>query len=297
VTSAARSSSQRLEPGSLWGKVKRTTRDALEAGTLAPLPVSLETAHDAGIRFAVRVLTPSDRKRHHTDQQKEKGENPFLPYETTMFVSDVSPTHLCLLNKFPAVPGHTLIVTRAFEEQTALLTRQDFEASWLCLQEGEALVFYNAGGPAGASQPHRHLQIVPAPLAPGFLRSPIDAVVADARFHDGMGRVEAFDFHHALARLRIAGAASHKRAAEVIHGLYLAMARAFGCDKPDRPYNLLLTRDWMLFVPRVRAHWERIGVNGLGFAGCLLVRGSEQLDELRAHGPLKVLREVSVSLA
>jgi ATP adenylyltransferase len=297
VKSAARSSYRYLEPGRLWEKVGHTTQGALAAGTLEPLPVSLETAHDAGIRFAVRVLTPSDRKRHHTERQKEKGENPFLPYEATMFVSDVSPTHLCLLNKFPAVPGHTLIVTRAFEEQTALLTREDFEASWLCLQEGEALVFYNAGGPAGASQPHRHLQIVPAPLAPGFLRSPIDAVVADARFDDGMGRVEAFDFHHALARLRIAGAASHKRAAEVIHGLYLEMARAFGCDRPGRPYNLLLTRDWMLFVPRVRAHWERIGVNGLGFAGCLLVRGSDQLDELREHGPLKVLREVSVSLA
>ena len=295
MSSAARSSSPRLEPGTLWDKVALTTRGALDAGTLEPLPVSLETATDRGIRFAVRVLTPSDRKRHHTARQKEKGENPFLPYEPTMFVSDVSPTHLCLLNKFPAVPGHTLIVTRAFEEQTAPLARADFEAAWLCLQEGEALVFYNSGGPAGASQPHRHLQIVPAPLAPGFLRSPIDAAVSDARFQEGMGRIEAFGFHHALARLRIAGAASHKRAAEVMHGLYLAMARAFGCDKPERPYNLLLTRDWMLFVPRVRAHWERIGVNGLGFAGCLLVRGPEQLAALRAHGPLNVLRDVSVS--
>ncbi len=276
--------------------MRTTTQGALEAGTLEPLPVSLESAPDAGIRFAVRVLTPSDRKRHHTERQKDRGQNPFLPYEQAMFVCDISPTHLCLLNKFPAVPGHTLIVTRAFEEQTELLTREDFEASWLCLQEGEALVFYNAGGPAGSSQPHRHLQIVPAPVAPGFLRSPIDAAIADARFTDGMGRVEAFAFHHALARLRIAGAASHKRAAEIIHALYLAMARAFGCDKPDRPYNLLLTRDWLLFVPRVRAHWQRIGVNGLGFAGCMLVRGPEQLAALRAHGPLNVLRDVSVSL-
>lgn len=288
--------SRALEPGTLWERVQRTTRSALEAGTLEPLPVSLEEASDAGIRFAVRVLQPSDRKRTHTEGQKQRGENPFLPYEPQMFVCDVSPTHLCLLNKFPAVPGHTLIVTRAFEEQTDPLSRQDFEAAWLCLQEGESVVFYNAGGPAGSSQPHRHLQIVPAPLAPGFLRTPIDAAVADARFDEAMGRVEVFPFHHALARLRIAGTASHKRAAESIHGLYLAMARAFGCDKPERPYNLLLTRDWMLFVPRVRAHWGRIGVNGLGFAGCLLVRGAEQLEALRQHGPLSVLRDVSVGL-
>ena len=44
----------------------------------------------------------------------------------------------------------------------------------------ESLVFFNSGGPAGASQPHRHLQIVPAPLAPGFLRAPIDAAKSAA---------------------------------------------------------------------------------------------------------------------
>ena len=137
----------------------------------------------------------------------------------------------------------------------------------------------------------------PAPLAPGFLRCPLDAAVADARFHEGLGQVAHFPFHHALARLRIAGTTSHKRAAEVVHALYLEMARAFGCDREGRPYNLLLTRDWLLFVPRVRAHWERVGVNGLGFAGCLLVRGPEQLEALRAHGPMNVLRDVAVSLA
>ena len=296
MTPSPETGSLRLSPGTLWDRVAATTRGALEAGTLEPLPVSLATASDAGIRFAVRVLTPSDRKRQHTERQKRSGDNPFLPYEPSMFVADVSPTHLCLLNKFPAVPGHTLIVTRAFEEQTAPLARTDFEAVWLCLQEGEAVVFYNAGGPAGASQPHRHLQIVPAPLAPGFLRCPVDAAVADARFSEGLGRIEAFAFHHALARLRIAGAASHKRAAEILHGLYLEMSRAFGCDKPGRPYNLIVTRDWMLFVPRLQAHWERVGVNGLGFAGCLLVRSPEQLEEVRAHGALSVLRDVSVAL-
>ena len=102
MTSAAQSPSRRLEAGTLWEQVRTTTQGALEAGTLEPLPVSLESAPDAGIRFAVRVLTPSDRKRHHTERQKDRGQNPFLPYEQAMFVCDISPTHLCLLNKFPS---------------------------------------------------------------------------------------------------------------------------------------------------------------------------------------------------
>ena len=285
-----------LAPGTLWSRVHAATRRALDAGSLEPLPVSLETVRDAGIRFAVRVLARDDRKHSHTAKQRRSGENPFLAFEPSMFVGDLTATHRCLLNKFPAIPGHALIVTREFEAQTAPLSRADFEASWLCLQEGEALVFYNAGAAAGASQPHRHLQIVPAPLAPGFLRAPVDAAIADARFDAVMGRVEAFSFHHALARLRIAGAASPQRAAEILHALYLEMTRAFGCHRPDRAYNLLVTRDWMLFVPRVRAHWGGIGVNGLAFAGCLLARSAEQVDEVRAHGPLAVLSGVCVSL-
>ena len=284
----------RLPRGPLWNGVNRATRRALDAGELEPLPARLETVEASGIRFAVRVLTPSDRKRQHTADQRELKENPFLPYEPELFVSDISTTHLCLLNKFPAVSGHALIVTRAFEEQTTPLHRADFEALWACLQEGEAVAFYNSGEAAGASQPHRHLQLVPAPLAPGFHRTPIDAVIADARFDESMGRVPVFPFHHAVARLRIAASSGLETAARVLHALYLEMARAFGCDRPGRPYNLVATRDWMLLVPRTRAGCDRIGVNGLGFAGCLLARGPDQLEDLRRHGPLHILRDVAV---
>ncbi len=59
------------------------------------------------------------------------------------------------------------------------------------------------------------------------------------------------------------------------------------------PYNLLITRRWMLLVPRTREFFAGISVNALGFAGSLFVRDKKQLAAAISHGPLRVLREVS----
>lgn len=40
------------------------------------------------------------------------------------------PSHVLLLNKFNVVDHHTLVVTAAFEHQTAALTADDMGATW-----------------------------------------------------------------------------------------------------------------------------------------------------------------------
>src|SRR4030095_920360 len=77
-----------------------------------------------------------------------------------------SPSHYLLLNKFCLPAGHVLLVTRRFERQERLLTIEDFDALITCLGEVDGLGFYNGGIEAGASQPRKHLQFVPLPLAP-----------------------------------------------------------------------------------------------------------------------------------
>ena len=84
-----------------------------------------------------------------------------------MFVADISPTHVCLLNKFNVIDHHLLVVTRAFEEQDAAINAADFAALWVCMAEVDGLAFYNGGKLAGASQRHKHLQIAPLPWGPG----------------------------------------------------------------------------------------------------------------------------------
>jgi ATP adenylyltransferase len=246
---------------------------------------------DGGIRFAVRVLEAPRNK-----PKRSAPGNPFLPYEEALHVADVSETHVCLLNKYPVLPHHALLVTREFEDQEQPLSRNDFEAAWLTLAEIDGLVFYNAGELAGASQRHRHLQWVPTPLGDGEARTPIDTALAKARFTENVGRTDALPFLHGIARLRN-DRASTGEIATILHGLYKKMAGAFACDRAGRPYNLLLTRDWMLLVPRRAAKWGGVSINALGFAGALLAKSEKQLRRLREAGPLTALRHTAINLA
>ena len=62
-----------------------------------------------------------------------------------------------------------------------------------------------------------------------------------------------------------------------------------GASKPALPYNLLMTRSWMLLVPRSRESCNGVFVNALGFAGSLFVRDEVQLAAIYDTGPMTVL--------
>jgi ATP adenylyltransferase len=71
-------------------------------------------------------------------------------------------------------------------------------------------------------------------------------------------------------------------------------ARVEAGDGTAPPYNLLVTREWMLLAPRSRESVGAISVNALGLVGSLLVRDEGQLEELRRLGPMRLLREVGL---
>lgn len=289
-------------PGTLWMQVQATTERALDCGALQPIPTDFEYLEDGGIRFLVRILRhlAGKPRRVTAGAPPANGRpNPFLPFEPAMYVADASPTHVCLLNKFNVVERHLLIVTRAFEDQETPLTRQDFEAMWTCMAEGEALGFYNSGAIAGASQPHKHLQLVPLPLDPSGASLPIGARIAVDAAPGDVGRVEALPFAHAIATLAADGFADVKQAAALTWDLYRRVLEAIGVAWPAagerfaKAYNLLLTRRWLLAVPRTRECYESISCNALAFAGAWLVRDRQQLELLQHAGPCAGLRSVT----
>jgi ATP adenylyltransferase len=241
---------------------------ALARGAIEPIATELVEVADAGARFAVRVVASFAKK--HTAPPPPSG-NPFLPYAEDAFVADLSASHVLLLNKYPVLRRHALVVTRAFEEQDAPLGLADFAALARARAELGGIGFYNAGAAAGASQRHKHLQVVSLPLGAGPEPLPLGA------------RIEAgaLPFAHALAPL-----ASHDPRA------LLAAYRALAGDAPG-PYNLLVTDAWMLFVPRTRAADHGIPINALGFAGALLVQDPAQLERVRRTGPFELLRRVT----
>jgi ATP adenylyltransferase len=294
-----------LKRGTLWDKVVRKTQMAISTGALHPVPTEYEFIEDGGVRFFVRILSILARKEEA--KKKQEGEagagkevNPFLPYEDDLFVADISDTHVALLNKFNVVEHHLLIVTREFEDQEMLLTPGDFEALLACMAEYDCLGFYNGGEAAGASQKHKHLQVVPLPLAPEGPAVPVEPLLDAATLRDDFGTVPGFPFRHVFARME----QGLLHSAEDTFTLYTAMLRRTGLISPkgngpgrqSGPYCLLMTRSWMLLVPRSQEFFEAISINSLGFAGALLVRDRGQLKRIKEAGPMQILTRVALPL-
>lgn len=289
-----------LKPGTLWTRVIEQTQHALDCGALRSIPTHHEIVEQDGVHFLVRILANLKRKEKAAQQQAQKailsGEaiNPFLPYEEDLFVANLSATHLCLLNKFNVVDYHLLIITRAFEEQERLLTLQDFTALWTCLVEYDGLAFYNAGKNAGASQPHKHLQLIPLPLWSEDRTIGIEAWLTSAEFQGTFATIPQLPFAHRLMRLS-GKIESPLKAAEETLACYSLLLDTLGLRVGDA-YNLLATRNWILIVPRSQDSFASISVNSLGFAGSLFVRDEEQMQILKDQQPLTILTQVAVPL-
>jgi sulfate adenylyltransferase (ADP) / ATP adenylyltransferase len=297
-----------LLPGTLWERLITVTEQARRTGALQSVPTTETWIEQNGIRFLVRLRvdppTAPPMIEKPDDASYQGGHNPFLPYEPAMYVGTLSDTHVCLLNKFNVVEHHLLVVTRAFEPQEHLLTVHDLAALWACMLEFASLGFYNGGKVAGASQRHKHLQVVPLPLAASGLAVPIEAALAQAEFRGTIGTSLALPFVHAVARLDPQWLTSPSNAAAATHDLYLALLERVGLQPDPQqsgsqagPYNLLLTRQWMFLARRTQECCQALSVNALGFAGSLFVRNEQQWRWLQEMGPLEVLRCVGVASA
>ncbi|KAL6076445.1 Diadenosine 5',5'''-P1,P4-tetraphosphate phosphorylase 2 [Balamuthia mandrillaris] len=55
------------------------------------------------------------------------------------------------------------------------------------------------------------------------------------------------------------------------------------------PHNVLITKDWMLVVPRQQEEWEGISANGLNFSGSWYLKQPAQLELLKEMGAMNVL--------
>ncbi|MEM9540179.1 MAG: phosphorylase [Cyanobacteria bacterium P01_E01_bin.42] len=296
-----------LDPGTLLQKTIARTESAIASGALQSIPTECEAIEQAGINFIVRVSLNLRRKDEDKKKQEQKTKttgkfvNPFLPYEKALFVSDISETHLCLLNKFNVADLHLLIVTREFEKQDTWLTLQDFEAMWMGLQEIDGLAFYNGGTKAGSSQPHKHLQLTPFPLVPDSENLPISPLISGICWHNKIGKIPHFPFRHVLVQFSFKSESTVQEKARITLNLYQNLLNQVGIvhqgeekGKQSGAYNLLATREWLLIVARSQGEFQSIGVNSLGFAGTFFVRDLDELNLLKNLTPLKILENVSL---
>ncbi len=266
---------------------------ALAAGALKPIAVEGETVVDGGVPFRVEwisSLAMKDLAGLPRAGDKAKGANPFLPYERDLWVADLSETHVAILNKFPVWNGHFLMITRSFVDQEAPLDLADAKAIGVVLAAVEGFVFYNSGGAAGASQSHRHLQMLP-----GFEPAITALTPSDGAFGE-LRQAPSLPFKHVFCRLDRSAVQDGQLGGAQLLSLVTEACRAAGVicrDARMSPYNLLLTRDWLMIVPRRQESVEGLSLSALGYSGLIGLRTPDQIDLVRRRGPMPMLSEAA----
>jgi ATP adenylyltransferase len=290
---------QTLSPGSLWQQLCARTDSALASGALQRIDTRTRIITDRGIPFLVRVAQNLQRKAEDKQQRDAAAAdfNPFLPPEEALTVGAIGPEHLAVLNKFNVVRHHLLIVTRRYVPQEALLTLADFAALCWSLREIDGLGFYNGGTVAGASQRHKHLQLIPLPLDERQSGLPIEQCFPPV-LPAAPSRVTALPFPHRIAALPDGLFDEPEKAAQRCRALYremlamLPMPPRQQVDYQSAPYNLLVTRRWLMLVPRSHEQFQSISINAMAFAGSLFVKNAQELAQIKANGPAAVLARV-----
>ncbi len=259
---------------------------ALARGALVPLATERVEQPGQG-PFVLRRLLSATPKHLRSAGPKP---NPFLPWDPDLEVERLADTHLVLLNKYPVQEGHLLLITQRWAPQAGWLDSGDWNALHQIDQDSPGLWFFNSCAAAGASQPHRHLQLLPR--GPEQLVCPLQPWIEAQLAGEG----PAWPWRYRLSRRRAQGEADGAVELEQLYRQHLQeleLGEPQRDPAPRRPYNLLIGPDWVLTVERIQEHWAGFSINALGFAGYLLITQGSDLDWLQRHGPWELLQAVA----
>ncbi|KAI2469273.1 HIT-like protein [Annulohypoxylon bovei var. microspora] len=292
-----------VAPPNLPALVKAAFDKARVNGDVSYYPTQVAILTPGPIAFQLRYA-PSLALKPKATKPKVPNGKPFNPFENpspSMLISELPPSHRLVLNKFAIVPEHVILVTKEVKPQTHVLESNDIDATFACIQtyhaDGQELfAFFNSGPHSGASQPHRHLQLLPVER----MRDGLDSIDQGSEWSvlaetlTGPGKVLPFNIFTTSMRSDMS--------AKERHSAYLELyRRATKSVFPDREvkdegeaqisYNFAMTSSTMALCPRTaegvmikNKSGEDIGqvsLNGTVLAGTALVKNQAEWDALR----------------
>ncbi|ETS76127.1 hypothetical protein PFICI_11514 [Pestalotiopsis fici W106-1] len=324
-------------PANLPSLVKTAFGQAKATGDLTYFPTQVALLKLNSVQFQLRFSPalaskpkgppPSDEQDKKDEMKKDKKAfNPFEnPLPSMTVVKDLAPSHALVLNKFAIVPEHFILITRQFKPQTHVLESDDLAAALACVRaykedaaaasdgdgvsktdsrRSELFVFFNSGPHSGASQPHRHLQLLPVEQ----MRTGLDGDAASAWNVLAEGSDDQLrDLPFAILREAI----TPDTTAEELHAKYvslyrraarLALAEASndiaGQGEAQFSYNMAMTDKVIALCPRAvegapivtgRDGGRELGhvaLNGTLLAGTALVKTQELYDAIKQEPAL-----------
>ncbi|OAA39575.1 Histidine triad-like motif protein [Beauveria brongniartii RCEF 3172] len=309
-------------PARLPELIKAAFAKALSNGDLFYFATHAQDVRVGALTFQLR-FSPSLTNKPKAPPKREAAETtpskPFDPFAYTtppppLFVSDIGPAHFLVLNKFAIVPGHFILATRAYKPQTDVLEADDLHATLACLrayqeaaspaplssdndddgEDGALFAFFNCGEHSGASQPHRHIQMLPVTAMREGLPADSTWRVLATQINEGGAAAPFMTFSQ---RITLDTSQEHLHAAYL--RLYAQAVRAVKGKESEVSttgeaaisYNLAMTRDRLVLCPR-RAEGDvvrdpdtgdvvgEVSLNGTMLAGTALVKAEAEWEAL-----------------
>lgn len=156
------------------------------------------------------------------------------------------------------------------------------------------VAFYNCGQDGGCSRLHKHMQLIPTP-------ENTFASFLDSGGEESEPAVPFQWFHHRFD----SGDVTVQHVTEVYNKL-LKQATEIGGGLSEHahaalpgaacPHNLIMTKRWMIVVPRLRAAiTKEVAANAMGMLGYIVVATEDEVDKWIRSGPTDALKELGVS--
>ena len=266
-----------------WVKALDQTHLSIINNGLFPLKTTVVTREYYNKNdFIIREL---DTSRFKKKNSYGPNQNPFNPWEKILEVDKIGTNHQLILNKYPVQKGHILLITNTWRPQDGWLDINDWIAIQMVNEDTSGLWFFNSSPIAGASQPHRHFQLLRRDH--GEIICPREKWFLDLENNN--------DQDSKLKKNAVVSKFNFLDNSINIYNLYLELSKKIGLgnpiddEKPRFPHNILITNNWIAIIKRKYDHVHGFSVNGLGFAGYLLVTEKSNINYLKKYGPEKLL--------
>jgi ATP adenylyltransferase len=154
----------------------------------------------------------------------------------------------------------------------------------------DGFMYYNSNKNAGASQSHKHLQVVPYGSFPTKLL--LTKIDRQLRNMNGLTTLPWFNFAHAIYKFNCDISRNPLRKSKLLYDAYRSCKLSTRNSDLNDGYNLVLTHKWMLLVKRRRDSHLGVKMNSMAFVGSFAVRTKNQCNTIEQVGPLSMLKAV-----
>ncbi|KAK6335171.1 hypothetical protein TWF718_010608 [Orbilia javanica] len=264
------------------------------AGEIIWGPSTPEYVEHEGFQFEFR-LAPALLKKPILSRNapgRSKPVGPFVDPDPDFVVGKIGETHTLIFSKFCVPRPHLVLHTNQFELQSDDLTKSDLDSAWRVLgafSKTPSMMIYNCGVDAGSSQGHKHMQVFPKPEGRNFNLFPDLTSLPEGN----VVTLPNVPYKHYIIAL------PERPTADDLVERYrtlVGLAKLTLQDTGGTAHNVVMTKDWIMVIPRSSKGFEGVGANAAGMVGMVWVGSEEERNRWTSLGLGAYLQKLGVPL-